>query len=220
MMRSLGLIAALLVPGAVLAAQERTPMPPITDQFLLDQLELGEEIEGRVDGDLNGDGDTDTAFVVASPDARHLYVVLSYTGEVDIGHEPGGDFKLEPDPLGPAGLTINRGVLTIRDLTGGTTALSATYRYRAVKTKERQRMRLIGLDATVYSRTYAHDGNEMSWNALTGDTITTLLKITGTGENRGYDKLYTRKFTRPVRTIYMEDTPEAEEELVGVTKAK
>jgi len=220
MMRSLGLIAALLVPGAVLAAQERTPMPPITDQFLLDQLELGEEIEGRVDGDLNGDGDTDTAFVVASPDARHLYVVLSYTGEVDIGHEPGGDFKLEPDPLGPAGLTINRGVLTIRDLTGGTTALSATYRYRAVKTKERQRMRLIGLDATVYSRTYAHDGNEMSWNALTGDTITTLLKITGTGENRGYDKLYTRKFKRPVRTIYMEDTPEAEEELVGVTKAK
>jgi hypothetical protein len=47
-----------------------------------------------------------------------------------------------------------------------------------------------------------------------------LLKITGTGEDRGYDKLYTRKFKRPPRTIYMEDTPGAEEELIGVTKAK
>ncbi|RYE06712.1 MAG: hypothetical protein EOP22_20305 [Hyphomicrobiales bacterium] len=210
-------LAALLLSGTAQAA----PMqPPVTDQFLLDQLELAEEIEGRVDGDLNGDGDLDTVFVVSSPDERHLYVVLSYHGEVDIGHEPAGDFKLEPDPLGPAGLTINKGVLTIKDLTGGTTALSATYRYRAVKTKERQRMRLIGLDATVYSRTYAHDGNEMSWNVATGDTITTLLKLTGTGEDRGYDKLYTRKFKRPVRTIYMEDTPGAEEELIGVTKAK
>ncbi|WP_332819208.1 hypothetical protein [Sphingopyxis sp.] len=219
MMRSLGLMAALCLPGAALAVQERTPMPPITDQFLLDQLELGEEIEGRVDGDLNGDGDADTVFIVSSPDARTLHVVLSYHGEVDIGHEPAGEFKLEPDPLGPAGLTINKGVLTIRDLTGGTTALSATYRYRTVMTKERPRMRLIGLDATVYSRTYAHDGNEMSWNVLTGDTITTLLKVSETGD-RGYDKLYTRKFKRSVRTIYMEDTPGAEEELVGATKAK
>ena len=213
-------LAALLLSGAAHAAEDRPALPPVSDQFLLDQLELGEEIETRADGDLNGDGDLDTVFVVASPDKRHLYVVLSYRGEVDIGYEPGGDFKLEPDPLGPAGLSINKGVLTIRDLTGGTTALSATYRYRAVKTKERQRMRLIGLDATVYSRTYAHDGDEMSWNVATGDTITTLLKISGTGENRSYDKLYTRKFKRPVRTIYMEDTPGAEEELVGVTKAK
>lgn len=215
-MRKLIFLATLVLSGTAQAAPKQ---PPVTDQFLLDQLELGEEIEGRVDGDLNGDGDLDTAFIVASPDERHLYVVLSYHGEVDIGHEPGGDFKLEPDPLGPAELSIRNGVLTIKDLTGGTTALSATYRYRAVKTKERQRMRLIGLDATVYSRTYAHDGNEMSWNVATGDTITSLLKVSETGD-RGYDKLYTRKFKRPVRTIYMEDTPGAEEELIGVTKAK
>lgn len=219
-MRRLGLIAAFSLCGVAHAATDRPAMPPITDTQLNDWLELGEEIETRVDGDLNGDGDGDTVYVVSSPDARTLHVLLSYRGEFDIGHDPAGEFKLEPDPLGPAGLTINKGVLTIRDLTGGTTALSATYRYRAVKTKERQRMRLIGLDATVYSRTYAHDGNEMSWNVATGDTITTLLKITGTGENRSYDKLYTRKFKRPVRTIYMEDTPGAEEELVGVTKAK
>lgn len=219
-MRNPGLITiALWLTGTAHAAQDRPAMPPVTDQFLLDQLEPGEEIETRADGDLNGDGDPDTVFVVASPDERHLYVVLSYRGEVDIGHEPAGNFKLEPDPLGPAGLSINKGVLTIRDLTGGTTALSATYRYRAATTEAGQRMRLIGLDATVYSRTYAHDGNEMSWNVATGDTVTSLLKVATSGD-RGYDKLYPRKFKRPVRTIYMEDTPGAEEELVGVTKAK
>lgn len=219
-MRSLGLVAALLLSGTAHAAPVREPMQPVSDAILNDWLELGDEIETRVDGDLNGDGDPDTAYVVASPDTRTLHVLLSYRGEVDLGHQPAGNFKLEPDPLGPAGLTISKGVLTIRDLTGGTTALSATYRYRAATTKAGPRMRLIGLDAKVYSRTYAHDGDEMSWNVATGDTITTLLKITGTGEDRTYDKLYTRKFKRPVRTIYMEDTPGAEEELVGVTKAK
>lgn len=218
-MRSVGLLAALLLSGAAHAAPDRSTMPPVSDQFLLDQLELGEEIEGRADGDLNDDGNMDTVFVVASPDERHLYVVLSYRAETDIGHEPGGNFKLEPDPLGPAELSISKGVLTIKDLTGGTTALSATYRYRAVTTKEGQKMRLIGLDATVYSRTYAHDGDEMSWNVATGDTITSLLKVSETGD-RGYDKLHTRKFRRPAQTIYMEDTPGAEEELVGLTKAK
>lgn len=217
-MRSLGLIAAISLGGIVHAA-DRPVMPPITDAMLNDWLELGEEIETRADGDLNGDGDTDTVYVVASPDARTLRVMLSYRSEVDIGHEPAGELKLGPDPLGAAGLTIDKGVLTMRDLTGGTTALSATYRYRAVRTAERPRMRLIGLDATVYSRTYAHDGNEMSWNVATGDTITTQLKVATTG-NHGYDKPHTRKFRQPVRTIYMEDTPGAEEELVRLTQAK
>ena len=219
-MRSLRWIAVLMLPGAAHAAPARPPQPPISDALLIEGLEPGGVIEARADGDLNGDGDNDTVFVVSGPDARTVHVVLSYRTGVDMGHRPAGQFKLEPDPLGPAGLTIGKGVLTIKDLTGGTTALSATYRYRAVTTKDGPRMRLIGLDATVYSRTYAHDGNEMSWNVATGDTITTLLKVAGTGEDRSYDKLYTRKFKRPVRIVYMENTPGAEEELVGVTKAK
>ena len=219
MMRSLGLMTtALLLSPVVHAAPARSPIPPMTDKMLLDGLELGEEIEARVDGDLNGDGDADTVYVVASPDIRTVYVMLSYRAEFDLGHQPAGSFKLEPDRLGPAELKINKGVLTVRDLTGGTTALSATYRYRADTAKDPPRMQLIGLDATVYSRTYAHDGDEMSWNVLTGDTITTLLKVSETGG--GYNKLHTRKFRRSVRTIYMENTPQPEEELVGVTKAK
>lgn len=218
-MRSLILIAALSLGGAVHAAPGRPAMPPVTDAMLNDWLEPGEEIETRVDGDLNGDGDNDTVYVVASSDARTLRVLLSYRSEVDIGHGPAGELKLEPDRLGPAGLTIDKGVLTIRDLTGGTMALAATYRYRPAETKEGPRMRLIGLDATVYSRTFAHDGDEMSWNVATGDTITSLLKVATTGD-RGYDKLHIRKFRQPVRTLYMEDTPGAEEELIRLTKAK
>lgn len=80
-------------------------------------------------------------------------------------------------------------------------------------------MRLIGLDATVCSRTFAHDGNETGWNVATGDPITALLKA-ATGDDRGYDRLHMNKFKRPARTIYMEDTPGAEEELGRVTRAK
>ena len=219
MTRGLELFAtALMLSTAAHAVPVRPAIPPMTDKMLSDGLELGEEIEARVDGDLNGDGDSDTVYIVASPDARTLNVVLSFRSEFDLGHQLAGSLKLEPDRLGAAGLTINKGVLTIRDLTGGTTAMSATYRYRADTAKDPPRMKLIGLDTTVYSRTYAHDGNEMSWNVVTGDTITTLLKVTASGG--GYDKLYTRKFRRAARTIYMENTPYPEEELVGVTKAK
>ena len=42
-------------------------------------------------------------------------------------------------------------------------------------------MRLIGMDATVYSRTFAHDGFEASWNLLNGDATTRELKL-NTGE--------------------------------------
>lgn len=217
-MRKMIILAAMALHGTAHAAPARPALAPVTDQFLLDQLELGEEIEGRVDGDLNGDGDTDTVFIVASPDERHVYVVLSYRGEVDIGHRPGGDFKLAPDALGPAELSIGKGVLTIKDLTGGTTALSATYRYRADKVEPK--LRLIGLDATVYSRTYAHDGNEMSWNLLTGDVETKTLKLTGEGEDASYEDAFATRFKRPSKPVYMADTPDPEEQLVAFTKAK
>jgi hypothetical protein len=213
-MRSLAIVAALLLNGAAHAE----PQPPISDAVILDGVQLGEEVEGRVDGDLNGDGDPDTAFIIASPDSRDLYVVLSYRGEVDIGHQPGGQLKLPADALGPAELTIAKGVLKVEDLSGGTTALSATYRFRADKVEPK--MRLIGLDATVYSRTYAHDGNAMSWNLMTGDVETKVLKLTGEGEDATYDDAFVTRFKRPSKPVYMNDTPDPEEQLVRFTKAK
>lgn len=213
-MRKIMLAMALLLSETAQAA----PIP-ITDEHLLESLELGEEIEGRIDGDLDDDGDADTVYVVASPDARTLYVMTSHGTGTGGSHQLTGTLKLESDPLGPAELAIDKGVLTIRELSGGTTALAATFRYRLDKTRRPPRMRLIGLDASVYSRTYSHDGNEMSWNVATGDTITTFLKMSDS-DSTGYDRLYTRKFKRAVRTIYMEDTPAPELELISLTKAK
>ena len=213
-MRSTLVLMTLFLTSAAHAA----PQPPISDEVILEGVQLGEEVETRVDGDLNGDGDPDTAFVIASPVSRDLYVVLSYRGEVDIGHQPGGQLKLPADALGPAGLTIKKGVLVVEDLSGGTTALSATYRYRADKAEPK--MRLIGLDATVYSRTYAHDGNAMSWNLVTGDVETKRLRKVGDGEDASYEDALVTRFKRASKPVYMNDTPDPEEKLVAFTKAK
>ncbi|MBL0916919.1 MAG: two pore domain potassium channel family protein, partial [Sphingopyxis sp.] len=97
---SLALMTALLLGGTAHATPPPEPRPPVSDETLRDGLETGDEIEARVDGDLNGDGDPDTAYVVASPDARTLYVVLSYRTEVDFGHDPAGSAKLAADRLG------------------------------------------------------------------------------------------------------------------------
>ena len=129
-----------------------------------------------------------------------------------------GGVELDAFPLGPADMTVSKGVLIVKDLTGGTTAISATYRYRGERTK--RRMKLIGLDATLYSRTYAHGGAEMSWNLLTGDVLATKLKLVGSGENARYDKSAVKRFKRPVKTYYMEDTPGAEDTLDMATKGE
>jgi hypothetical protein len=115
-------------------------------------------------------------------------------------------------------MAVSKGVLIVKDLTGGTTAVSATYRFRGEKA--RPKMRLIGLDATLYSRTYAHDGAEMSWNLLTGEVIATKMKLVGSGENANYDKSVVKRFKRPVTALYMEDTPNAEETLDMAMKGK
>jgi hypothetical protein len=203
-MRIPALTAAILI--ATPATAQR-----ITDAHLTESLDLGEELEGRADGDLNGDGTIDTAYVIGSEDARTAYVTL-----VGKKNRLVGQFKLEPSPLGPAELSIAKGVLKIKDLTGGTTAISATYRYRLDPAT--RRLRLIGLDATLYSRTYAHDGYEFSWNLLTGAITTVLLKLnTGPGD-AAYDRLYETKFKRISKPVYMEDTPDPEMVMVDIRK--
>jgi hypothetical protein len=122
------------------------------------KLRPGETLEARVDGDLDGDGMADTAWLTSSEDKRELVVHLT-----DGGSEA---LVLDTTPLGPGELSIGNGVLRFDDLTGGTTAIAATRRYRF--DKNAIRMRLIGYDATFYSRTQQHDGFEVSWNLVTG----------------------------------------------------
>lgn len=215
-MRSLTLIAIMMASGTASAMPPRPVMPVMSDAEIRAELAPGQTIEVRVDGDMNGDGDSDTAFIVAGDDRRDLHVFLAARGEYDWSRERAGSFTLEPDALGPADLSVRNGVLIVRDLTGGTSALAVTYRFRGEKGMPQ--LRLIGLDAKAYSRTWAHDGAEMSWNLMTGDVIAAHLKLVGSGENATYEKTGARRFRRPVAPVFMDDTPNAEDELAAATK--
>jgi hypothetical protein len=201
---------ALLLAGAAQAA------PRLTDKVLHQGIEMGQELTGRADGDLNNDGASDTAYGVASEDARSVTVMATQKPGAKTPYRPIGVLKLEPYPLGPVSLSIAKGVLKVEDLTGGTTATSAIYRYRFDQATGR--MRLIGLDATVYSRTYAHDGFETSWNLLTGDAVTRELRLNKRGGDAAYDKAAERRFKRPSKPLYMETTPEPEEVMASLRK--
>jgi hypothetical protein len=219
-MRVLTLAAAILLSVPIQAAAQRTPTSRLTDAQLNDSLELGQEIEGRADGDLNGDGLIDTAYIAGSPDARTMTVLIAQRPGAKTPFRPIGDLKLEPSPLGPAAVSIVKGVVRVEDLTGGTTAISAIYRFRIDPAQKRGqgRMRLIGLDATLYSRTYAHDGYEMSWNLLTSDIVTRDLRLNKGGGDAAYDKVFERRFKRPSKPLYMEDTPDPEMVMVDLRK--
>jgi len=202
-MRRLALLAALAVAAPTLA-QDASPEPE-------------ETVEAEIEGDLNGDGLADLATVTRREFERTLTVRLSYKSEVDFGLDAGEALPLEDTLLGPASLEIVRGVLKVDDLVGGTTAVASTRRYRYdAPTK---RMRLIGLDATLYSRTYAHDGFEFSWNLLNGDLVTRELHLNEKGGDAAYDPIVERKSKRRAGTILLADTPDPETliaELSGV----
>lgn len=165
-------------------------------------------VEVRVDGDLNGDGETDTAFIENGNDSRRLHVLLAYRTETDLGHDPAGSHDLESSALGPAQLSVARGVLVVKDLTGGTSAIEATYRYRWDAAAKK--MRLIGLDASSYSRTFQHDTHEISWNLLTGDFVSRSMKLKPEGSkgDEAYFDPVERKRKRPSRPLYLDSTPD------------
>lgn len=205
-----------MVLMAILAGAAHAAPPRLTDKILNEGIVMGEEITGRTDGDLNGDGWEDTVYGVASEDARSVTVLATQKSGAKRPYAPIGKLKLEPYSLGPVSLSISKGVLKVEDLTGGTTATSAIYRFRFDRSTGR--MRLIGIDATVYSRTYAHDGFETSWNLLTGDAVTRELRLNKRGGDAAYDKAAERRFKRPSKPLYMETTPDPEEVMTSLRK--
>lgn len=218
MERSLVFLVVAFASSVAHAAPKPSALPVMSDAEVRGQLAPGEEVEARIDGDLNGDGGIDTALVLTKDDDRMARVFFTVRDEFSVERVLAGKFNLQSAPLGPAELSVNKGVLVIRDLTGGTTATSVTYRFRGESTAPK--MRLIGMDATFYSRTFAHDGAEMSWNLLTGDIITSKLKIPAGESESGYDKVGTKRARRPAATIYMEDTTDPEEELSLIMQGK
>jgi hypothetical protein len=188
-------------------AAERILSPPMSAEEVANYIPDGARIETRLDADVNGDGMPDTIFVAASDDRRVLKVMMAYVDEFDTGHEPVGEVEMDVDPLGTASLSVKKGVLLVEDLTGGTTAIQSLYRYRFEA--KAHRMRLIGDDVTLYSRTNAHDATEVSTNRLTGVQI---IKHRVVGDD-GYTERPAQKKAVPIKPIYMEQAPSPAETL-------
>lgn len=191
-------LAALLIATPAMAQQASPEIGA--------QLAKGEEVESVTQGDLNGDGEPDTVLIGRGEETRTAKVMLRTGGRLVTA----GVLKLDAYPLGAADVSIAKGVLKITDLVGGTTAVNTVYRYRLAP-GPRPRMRLIGLDATLYSRTYAHDGREINWNLLTGDTVTRDMKLSKKGGDAAYDPILEKKGKKPSKPLYMEDTPDPNE---------
>lgn len=195
----LGVLVSMLATPAFAADRILPPVP--TAEELAAYMPDGARIETRLDADVTGDGMPDVVFVAANDEARVLRVMAAYVDEFNTGHEPLGEAAMDIDPLGAASLEVKKGVLLVEDLTGGTTAVRSLYRYRF--DPKVRRMRLIGDDVTLYSRTNAHDSTEISTNRLTGAQTVTRSVV---GED-GYTDQPAQKKTVPTKPIYMEDAP-------------
>lgn len=168
-------------------------------------LAAGETLEVQTRADLNGDGITDFAYVARGEGKRELHVVTSYRNEVEMGENPPQILALDYDPLVDAELRVTDNVLLLEDLTGGTSAVGSTHRFRW--DAKLGAMRLIGLDATLYSRTYSHDGLEDSWNLLTGALVTRILKLNTGLDGPAYTKVGEKRSKKPSKSLRLENAP-------------
>ncbi len=195
--------------------------PAAAQVGLQPMFDAGEELEVELHADFNGDGHADVAYVVRGDDKRELRVATTFVTEVEIGENPPQVLALDPYPLGTGQLSVKDSakgkVLVFEDLTGGTTAVASTHRFRWDAKLEA--MRLIGLDATLYSRTFAHDGKEASWNLLTGDLVTRTLRLNRGPGDAAYDTVGERKRKKPSPPLRLENAPSGDD-LLGWPGAK
>lgn len=205
------LLLAVMVLAAAPASAQHIPVPIVSADEAQGQIPNGASIESRVDGDLNGDGEIDTAFVWRSAEgveeARGLKVLVAYRAEFDLGHDPVGEATLDPSTQGLGTLSIRKGVLILEDLTGGTTATQSTRRYR-YDAKQRK-MRLIGIDAQRYSRTNSHGTIKLSWNLLDGTHIVERGEPNTSGKG-DEAQIYAKPDRTSQKTppVWMEDAPD------------
>jgi hypothetical protein len=163
----------------------------------------GWRMETQLEADFDGDGGADIAMVVRNDDERWLLVAV---GEGK-GLRRIGLGALDPHPLGDAALEAKKSVLLITDLTGGTTAIQSTYRYRYEQATGR--MQLIGDDVELYSRTNAHGGIKVSTNRLNGVRLTQTSTIDEPDGERRFAK--EQRSTVPRDKLYLETAPKPED---------
>jgi hypothetical protein len=140
-------------------------------------LPAGQQFETHIDGDLNGDGRPDVAFVGSdSKGAATLYVAFGAEDPATAQYKVVARGPLATEAPDQFDLSIERGVLVVDFEIGGTTRVDSTYSLRydgRAKT-----MRLIGFDMTSYDKMLVHDTTELSWNLLTGGVVRSVAKAT------------------------------------------
>lgn len=191
----------LLAMACAALAADRIQPARMEAEDLVSYMPDGATIETRLDQDVTGDGLRDLVFVARNDETRVLKVMVAYTDEFDMGYAPVGEMRMGESPLGDASLSVKKGVLIVEDLDGGTTAIQSLYRFRF--DPKDNRMRLIGDDVSLYSRTNAHDSTAISTNRLTGVQI---VKRSVVGKD-GYTGQPEQKKQVPTAPVWMEDAP-------------
>lgn len=197
----LALVACCVAATSPGIAAERVQPARMEAADLVSYMPDGADIETRLDGDITGDGLRDLVFVARNDEARVLKVMVAYADEFDMGYAPVGEMRMGESPLGAASLSVKKGVLIVEDLDGGTTAIQSLYRFRFDPTENR--MRLIGDDVSLYSRTNAHDATSISTNRLTGEQRVVRRVV---GEDGYTDQPEQRKQVSKA-PVWMEDAP-------------
>ena len=196
----MSLLALALALTAPPAAAQQGPQAVLAE---------GERIEVETRADFNGDGLADLAYVAAREEQRELRVVVSQADETGFGELPVQALTLDPYPLGDATLAFEGKVLLFEELSGGTTAVASTHRFRW--DSKLGAMRLIGLDATFYSRTFAHDGKSASWNLLTGDLHTHTMRLRNDDSDIAYDEVDERRRKKRSKPLRLENAPSGDD---------
>ncbi|RNJ64308.1 MAG: hypothetical protein EDM03_08270 [Porphyrobacter sp. IPPAS B-1204] len=150
--------------------------------------------------DWNGDGILDRAAIVEGDDG----LILQF--------ETGGpDGLVQSLTLQDDGSLLYPGVakegerLVLTQLTGGTTAVASTHSFAWDSTLGA--MRLMALEATLYSRTFAHDGLEAVWDPIGGTLATHTLRLRQGGGDQAYDITDEKVTAKPSAPIRLEDAP-------------
>ncbi|AXK71937.1 hypothetical protein DWG18_06315 [Lysobacter sp. TY2-98] len=123
----------------------------------------------RVDAPILRDGSDDVVFVYSGEEGHRVAVA-------HFDHKPRESdpvvidvLELPSSPFDPPHVTVQKHVVVIEQMTGGTMATESTFRFRL--NPDQDCMGLIGLDAERYDRMGGNDGYRISWNLLTGKFI-------------------------------------------------
>ncbi|GAB1595897.1 hypothetical protein [Lysobacter claricitrinus] len=136
---------------------------PLADHF------PGMKLVQRVDAPILRDGSDDAVFVYSGDEGARVAVA-------HFDHTPHENdpvvidvLELPSSPFDSPHVSVQKHVVVVEQMTGGTMATESTYRFRLDSNQDC--MGLIGFDAERYDRTGSNDGYRISWNLLTGKLI-------------------------------------------------